>query len=86
MLSVFEGGVGKELAMVIAIDAVRYDAKLKGAPGWQTGIADYIPAEERQQPSGMAAPARGVLCGLLISGAMWFVLVIAARAVVSMMR
>ncbi|MFP5229228.1 MAG: hypothetical protein ACLGXA_16575 [Acidobacteriota bacterium] len=72
--------------MVIAIDGVRYEEKLNAASAWRTGIADYIPEEERQTEAVIVAPARGILYGLLVSGAMWVGLVAAARALLALVQ
>ncbi len=72
--------------MVIPINVIRYGAAQDTAVGWRTGFADCITAAETQQEAGILAPARGVMCGLLLSGAMWVGLVAAARAVLSLAR
>lgn len=72
--------------MVISIDAVRCGVELKTTEHWQTRIADYVFNGEPRQGSEVLAPARGVLCGLLLSGAMWVGLVAAMRAVLTIMR
>lgn len=72
--------------MVIPINVIRYGVAQDPAMGWQTGIADCTAAGETQQETGVLAPARGMMCGLLLSGAMWVGLVAAARAVLSLTR
>jgi hypothetical protein len=65
--------------MVIPIDAVRYGAEFDAA--WPESIADFVPEEERRQAAEVMAPARGAICGLLLSGALWVGLVAGARLV-----
>ncbi len=72
--------------MVIPINVIHYGVAQDSAAGWQTGFADYLPAGETQQDTGSLAPARGMMCGVLLSGAMWVGLVVAARAVLSLAR
>jgi hypothetical protein len=72
--------------MVISIDAVRYSGQVETAGNWRTEIADGIADGLRQRGGEVLAPARGVMCGLLLSGAMWIGLVAAVRAVLTMVR
>ena len=72
--------------MVISIDAVRYGAELGPTEYWQTEISDYVFNEEPRRGSEVLAPARGMMCGLLLSGALWVGLLVAARAVLTAIR
>jgi hypothetical protein len=72
--------------MVIPINVIHYGVAQDSAAGWQTGFADYLPGGETLQETGILAPARGMIWGLLLSGAMWVGLVAAARAVLWLAR
>lgn len=72
--------------MVIAIDAVHCSAQAETTEHWQTKFTDYVFSEEPKQGAEIMAPARGIFCGLLLSGALWVGLVAAARIVLTAMR
>ena len=72
--------------MVISIDAVRYSGKLRTTGSGRTVVADGIAEGMVRQDPEVMAPVRGVMCGLLLSAALWVGLVAAARAVLTMMR
>lgn len=72
--------------MVIPINVIRYSVAEDTAVGWRTGFSAFIPAAETQQETEILAPARGMMCGLLLSGAMWVGLLVAARTVLSLAR
>jgi len=72
--------------MVIAIDAVQCSAQAETTEHWQTKFADYVFSDEPKQDRSIMAPARGIFCGLLLSGALWVGLVAAARMVLTAMR
>jgi formate/nitrite transporter FocA (FNT family) len=72
--------------MVISIDAVRYSGKLEATSGGRTEVAEGIADGMRQPNCEVLAPARGVMCGLLLSTALWVGLAAATRAVIMMMR
>lgn len=67
--------------MVIPIDAIRYGADFDATSGWYDPPADHATGRERRQAAEVLAPARGALCGLLLSGALWLGLVALVRAV-----
>lgn len=71
--------------MVIPINVIRYSVAEDTAVGWRTGFSAFIPADTQQETE-ILAPARGMMCGLLLSGAMWVGLLVAARTVLSLAR
>jgi hypothetical protein len=74
------------LAMVISIDAVRYYGKLEATGNGRIKVADGIAEGLEKQAPEVLAPARGVMFGLLLSGALWVGLLAAVRAVLTMLR
>jgi len=72
--------------MVISIDAVRYGVKLERTDRGQAAVADGIAEAMQEQDAEVLAPARGMMCGLLLSAALWVGVAAAARAVLAMMR
>jgi hypothetical protein len=82
----FRKRVVNELAMVIAIDAVRYSWELETTESGRTAVADGVAEGVQRQDSEVMAPARGVMCGLLLGGVLWVGLVAGARALLMMMR
>lgn len=72
--------------MVISIDAVRRGTELDGVESWRTAIAESVTQDQSQQSAELVAPARGIVCGLLLSVALWVGLLAAARAVLLALR
>jgi len=72
--------------MVILIDAVRYGGKVETTDSGRAVIADGASEAIRQEDSEVLAPARGMMCGLLLSGVLWVGVAAAARAVLAMIR
>lgn len=63
--------------MLIPIDAVRSGMGFDAAGRWHQANARYIPAPRRDNDP--LDPARGIVNGLLVSGAMWLGLIAAVR-------
>jgi hypothetical protein len=78
--------VSKELVMVIEIDAIRYGAGFDAAGHWHMPKADFVADEEKEKAAEVIAPARGAMCGFLVSAVMWVGLIAAVRAVLTMVR
>ncbi len=72
--------------MVISINAVRYGGELEATGSGRTAVADGVARGMQRQNSEVMAPIRGVIFGLLLSGALWVGLVAGARALLTMMR
>ncbi|HWB95895.1 MAG TPA: hypothetical protein VG672_04310 [Bryobacteraceae bacterium] len=72
--------------MVISIDAVRYYGKLEATGGGRIQVADGIAEGMKKQAPGVLAPARGMMFGLLLGGALWVGLVAAVRGAMMMLR
>jgi hypothetical protein len=68
--------------MVISIDAGRYWGKLEATDGRRAAVAEGI----REPNDEVLAPARGAMCGLLLSCALWVGLLAAGRAVLTLIR
>ena len=71
--------------MVISIDTIRYGGKLGTTDTDRTAVAAF---EETMEPqdSELLAPARGTMCGVLLSCALWVGVAAAARALLTLMR
>jgi hypothetical protein len=64
--------------MLVPIDAVRSGMGFDAAGRWHRARAGYIPARRREGDP--LDPARGIVTGLLLSGAMWVGIIAAVRA------
>lgn len=64
--------------MLIPIDAVRSGMGFDGAGRWHEARTSYIPA--RRSEDDPMNTARGIVNGLLVSGALWAGLIAAVRA------
>jgi hypothetical protein len=77
---------GEELTMLISIDVIRYGAGYDAAGHWHEAKADYVSPQEQEEERAIMAPARGAICGLLLSGVIWVGLVAAVRGVLTLIR
>lgn len=64
--------------MLVPIDAVRSGMGFDAAGRWHNARAGYIPARRRDDDPLDAA--RGIVAGLLLSGAMWVGIIATVRA------
>ena len=70
--------------MLVPIDAVHYGAGFDTTGRWHEARADELRQEEPSMV--VMAPARGAIYGLLVSAVMWLGLLVAARAVLTLIR
>jgi hypothetical protein len=72
--------------MVIPIDAVRYGAGLDAFGHWHETEAEYRLTDAEEAERDMMSPARGAICGLLLSGLLWMGLAVVVRGVLTLVR
>lgn len=68
--------------MLVPIDAVRSGMGFDAAGRWHKAKAGYIPARRRYDDP--LNPARGIVAGLLVSGAMWVGIIAGVRALMQL--
>ena len=71
--------------MVINIDAVRYGAGFDAEGQWHDARDDHRSAEDEKNNE-LIEPARGVICGLVLSAAFWVGIVAAVRGLPTLFR